>query len=51
MVLCVGSFKGGVAAGDVNEELQQLSALRLLVHSDSDVWVLLSEVNCSVCTT
>ncbi|KAI7801702.1 hypothetical protein IRJ41_017591, partial [Triplophysa rosa] len=44
----IGSFKNGVAAGDVDEELQQLSAIRLLVHSDSDVWVLLSEVSCSV---
>ncbi|KAA0709593.1 Alpha-1,3-mannosyl-glycoprotein 4-beta-N-acetylglucosaminyltransferase B [Triplophysa tibetana] len=44
----MGFFKNGVAAGDVDEELQQLSAIRLLVHSDSDVWVLLSEIQIKV---
>ncbi|XP_052006309.1 alpha-1,3-mannosyl-glycoprotein 4-beta-N-acetylglucosaminyltransferase B-like isoform X2 [Xyrauchen texanus] len=40
----IGSFKNGIAEGDVDVALQQLSAIRLVVHSDSDVWVLLSEV-------
>ncbi|XP_065098858.1 alpha-1,3-mannosyl-glycoprotein 4-beta-N-acetylglucosaminyltransferase B [Paramisgurnus dabryanus] len=40
----IGSFKNGLAAGDVDQDLEQLSAIRLLVHTDSDVWVLLSEI-------
>ncbi|XP_067237801.1 alpha-1,3-mannosyl-glycoprotein 4-beta-N-acetylglucosaminyltransferase B-like isoform X2 [Chanodichthys erythropterus] len=39
----IGSFKNGVAEGEVDGALEELSAMRLLVHSDSDVWVLLSE--------
>lgn len=45
LTMFVGSFKNGVAEGEVDGALEELSAMRLLVHSDSDVWVLLSEVN------
>ncbi|KAF3837738.1 hypothetical protein F7725_009506 [Dissostichus mawsoni] len=38
-----GAFVDGLAAGDIEESLQPISALRLLVHSDADVWALLSE--------
>uniref|UniRef100_A0A8C1V4F8 Zgc:154054 n=1 Tax=Cyprinus carpio TaxID=7962 RepID=A0A8C1V4F8_CYPCA len=41
----IGSFKNGVAEGEVDGALGEIAAIRLLVHSDSDVWVLLSEVN------
>ncbi|KTF98225.1 hypothetical protein cypCar_00042457 [Cyprinus carpio] len=41
----IGSFKNGVAEGEVDGALGEIAAMRLLVHSDSDVWVLLSEVN------
>uniref|UniRef100_A0A671RMX7 Alpha-1,3-mannosyl-glycoprotein 4-beta-N-acetylglucosaminyltransferase B-like n=1 Tax=Sinocyclocheilus anshuiensis TaxID=1608454 RepID=A0A671RMX7_9TELE len=41
----VRSFKNGVAEGEVDGALGEIVAIRLLVHSDSDVWVLLSEVN------
>ncbi|XP_051513699.1 alpha-1,3-mannosyl-glycoprotein 4-beta-N-acetylglucosaminyltransferase B-like isoform X2 [Myxocyprinus asiaticus] len=40
----IGSFKNGIAEGDVDGALQKLSAIRLMVYSDSDVWVLLSEI-------
>eukprot|EP00064_Thunnus_orientalis_P009849 superscaffoldBa00001276_g9875 len=40
----IGAFENGVAAGKIEEALQPISALRLVVHSDSDVWALLSEV-------
>lgn len=39
-----GAFENGVAEGQVEEALQPISALRLVVHSDSDVWAVLSEV-------
>ena len=42
----VGCFVDGVAEGQIDAQMQPISALRLLVHSDSDVWVLLSEVSC-----
>ena len=43
--LCVwGGFEDGVAEGEIEEALQPISALRLVVHSDSDVWALLTEV-------
>jgi len=45
MFVFVGSFENGVAEGEVNGALEEIAAMRLLVHSDSDVWVLLSEVN------
>ncbi|XP_067454655.1 alpha-1,3-mannosyl-glycoprotein 4-beta-N-acetylglucosaminyltransferase B-like isoform X1 [Thunnus thynnus] len=40
----IGAFENGVAAGKIEEALQPISALRLVVHSDSDVWALLSEI-------
>ncbi|XP_073676873.1 alpha-1,3-mannosyl-glycoprotein 4-beta-N-acetylglucosaminyltransferase B [Garra rufa] len=40
----IGSFKNGVAEGEVDGALGEIAAMRLLVHSDSDVWVLLSEI-------
>uniref|UniRef100_A0A8D0DAA0 Zgc:154054 n=1 Tax=Sander lucioperca TaxID=283035 RepID=A0A8D0DAA0_SANLU len=47
---CVsGAFENGVAEGEIKEVLQPISALRLLVHSDADVWALLSEVCVCVC--
>lgn len=43
--VCVsGAFENGVAEGEVEEALQPIAALRLVVHSDSDVWAALSEV-------
>ncbi|XP_071313175.1 alpha-1,3-mannosyl-glycoprotein 4-beta-N-acetylglucosaminyltransferase B-like isoform X2 [Trachinotus anak] len=42
--IIIGAFENGVAEGEVEVELQPISALRLVVHSDSDVWALLSEV-------
>ncbi|KAM9741226.1 alpha-1,3-mannosyl-glycoprotein 4-beta-N-acetylglucosaminyltransferase B isoform 1-T1 [Menidia menidia] len=44
----VGAFQNGAAEGEIGDELQPVSALRLVVHSDSDVWVLLSEVHIKV---
>ncbi|XP_023133630.1 alpha-1,3-mannosyl-glycoprotein 4-beta-N-acetylglucosaminyltransferase B-like isoform X2 [Amphiprion ocellaris] len=40
----VGEFENGVAEGEVEEALQPVSAVRLVVRSDSDVWAVLSEV-------
>ncbi|GLD72214.1 alpha-1,3-mannosyl-glycoprotein 4-beta-N-acetylglucosaminyltransferase B-like protein [Lates japonicus] len=40
----IGAFENGVAEGEIEEALQPISALRLVVHSDADVWALLSEV-------
>lgn len=43
--LCVsGAFENGLAEGGIEEVLQPISALRLVVQSDADVWALLSEV-------
>uniref|UniRef100_A0A7N8YKC5 Alpha-1,3-mannosyl-glycoprotein 4-beta-N-acetylglucosaminyltransferase B-like n=1 Tax=Mastacembelus armatus TaxID=205130 RepID=A0A7N8YKC5_9TELE len=42
--IIIGAFENGVAEGKIEEALQPISALRLVVRSDSDVWVLLSEV-------
>uniref|UniRef100_A0A3Q0T7D8 Zgc:154054 n=1 Tax=Amphilophus citrinellus TaxID=61819 RepID=A0A3Q0T7D8_AMPCI len=39
-----GEFENGVAEGEIDAALQPVSALRLVIHSDSDVWALLSEV-------
>uniref|UniRef100_A0A4W4DQZ5 Alpha-1,3-mannosyl-glycoprotein 4-beta-N-acetylglucosaminyltransferase B n=1 Tax=Electrophorus electricus TaxID=8005 RepID=A0A4W4DQZ5_ELEEL len=39
----ISSFVNGVAEGVIDTALHELDAMRLLVHSDSDVWVLLSE--------
>ncbi|XP_041847167.1 alpha-1,3-mannosyl-glycoprotein 4-beta-N-acetylglucosaminyltransferase A-like isoform X2 [Melanotaenia boesemani] len=44
----IGVFENGVAEGKVEDALQPISALRLVVHSDSDVWALLSEVHIQV---
>ncbi|XP_078117113.1 alpha-1,3-mannosyl-glycoprotein 4-beta-N-acetylglucosaminyltransferase B isoform X2 [Sander vitreus] len=42
--IIIGAFENGVAEGEIKEVLQPISALRLLVHSDADVWALLSEI-------
>ncbi|KAM6953356.1 alpha-1,3-mannosyl-glycoprotein 4-beta-N-acetylglucosaminyltransferase B-like [Aplochiton taeniatus] len=42
--IVVGSFEDGVAKGEIDVGMQPISALRLMVHSDSEVWVLLSEI-------
>ncbi|XP_042181640.1 alpha-1,3-mannosyl-glycoprotein 4-beta-N-acetylglucosaminyltransferase B isoform X3 [Oncorhynchus tshawytscha] len=42
--IVIGSFVDGMAEGQIDAQMQPISALRLLVHSDSDVWVLLSEI-------
>uniref|UniRef100_A0A667YYB8 Zgc:154054 n=1 Tax=Myripristis murdjan TaxID=586833 RepID=A0A667YYB8_9TELE len=50
--VCVCMFQDGIAEGQIEAALQPISALRLVVQSDSDVWVLLSEVSsqcASVC--
>ncbi|XP_059202475.1 alpha-1,3-mannosyl-glycoprotein 4-beta-N-acetylglucosaminyltransferase A-like isoform X2 [Centropristis striata] len=44
----IGSFENGVAEGVIEDALQPVSALRLVVHSDSDVWALLSEIDIKV---
>ncbi|KAF7643349.1 hypothetical protein LDENG_00241120, partial [Lucifuga dentata] len=41
--IIIGMFEDGVAQGQIEAELQPIRALRLVVQSDSDVWVLLSE--------
>ncbi|XP_031442658.1 alpha-1,3-mannosyl-glycoprotein 4-beta-N-acetylglucosaminyltransferase B-like [Clupea harengus] len=42
--IVIGSFVNGLAEGVLDAAVQELTALRLLVHTDSDVWVLLSEM-------
>lgn len=42
--IIIGAFEDGKAEGEVEEVLQPISALRLVVHSDADVWALLSEI-------
>ncbi|KAM9511639.1 alpha-1,3-mannosyl-glycoprotein 4-beta-N-acetylglucosaminyltransferase B-like isoform 2-T2 [Salvelinus alpinus] len=42
--IVIGCFVDGVAEGQIDAQMQPISALRLLVHSDSDMWVLLSEI-------
>ncbi|XP_023184637.1 alpha-1,3-mannosyl-glycoprotein 4-beta-N-acetylglucosaminyltransferase B-like isoform X1 [Xiphophorus maculatus] len=44
----IGEFYNGVAEGEIAEVLQPISALRLVVQSDSDVWALLSEIHIKV---
>ncbi|XP_070959645.1 alpha-1,3-mannosyl-glycoprotein 4-beta-N-acetylglucosaminyltransferase B-like isoform X1 [Oncorhynchus clarkii lewisi] len=44
IVMFVGCFVDGVAEGQIDAQMQPISALRLLVQSDSDMWVLLSEI-------
>ncbi|KAF5896251.1 alpha-1,3-mannosyl-glycoprotein 4-beta-N-acetylglucosaminyltransferase B-like, partial [Clarias magur] len=41
--IVIGSFINGLAEGPIVEELHDLEAMRLLVHSASDSWVALSE--------
>ncbi|XP_008298427.1 alpha-1,3-mannosyl-glycoprotein 4-beta-N-acetylglucosaminyltransferase B [Stegastes partitus] len=42
--IVIGKFENGVAEGEIEEALQPVSALRLVVQSNSDVWAVLSEV-------
>ncbi|XP_075994801.1 alpha-1,3-mannosyl-glycoprotein 4-beta-N-acetylglucosaminyltransferase B [Genypterus blacodes] len=42
--IIIGMFEDGIAEGLIGAELQPVSALRLVVRSDSGVWVLLSEI-------
>ncbi|XP_070818438.1 alpha-1,3-mannosyl-glycoprotein 4-beta-N-acetylglucosaminyltransferase B [Chaetodon trifascialis] len=42
--IIVGAFENGVAKGEIEDTLQPISALRLVVQSDADVWALLSEI-------
>ncbi|KAM3613429.1 uncharacterized protein V6R79_025996 [Siganus canaliculatus] len=44
----IGEFKDGIAEGHIEEALQPVSALRLVVQSDADVWALLSEIHIKV---
>ncbi|XP_068182114.1 alpha-1,3-mannosyl-glycoprotein 4-beta-N-acetylglucosaminyltransferase B-like [Antennarius striatus] len=46
--IIIGAFENGAAEGDVDDALQPLSALRLVVQSDADVWALLSEIHIQV---
>ncbi|XP_039670331.1 alpha-1,3-mannosyl-glycoprotein 4-beta-N-acetylglucosaminyltransferase A isoform X2 [Perca fluviatilis] len=46
--ITIGAFENGVAEGEIEEALQPISALRLVVHSDADVWALLSEIHIAV---
>ncbi|XP_030251273.1 alpha-1,3-mannosyl-glycoprotein 4-beta-N-acetylglucosaminyltransferase B isoform X1 [Sparus aurata] len=41
--IIVGAFENGLAEHDIEEALQPISAVRLVVQSDADVWALLSE--------
>lgn len=46
--LIVGSFNGfGLAEGTVDNRIGKLRELRLHVHSESENWVILSEVSCN----
>ncbi|XP_024918975.1 alpha-1,3-mannosyl-glycoprotein 4-beta-N-acetylglucosaminyltransferase B isoform X2 [Cynoglossus semilaevis] len=44
----VGAFEDGLAAGQIENGLQPIWALRLVVHASSDVWTLLSEIHIEV---
>ncbi|XP_058505244.1 alpha-1,3-mannosyl-glycoprotein 4-beta-N-acetylglucosaminyltransferase B-like [Solea solea] len=44
----VGEFVDGVATGTIEDVLQPVSALRLVVHSNSDVWTVMSEIHIKV---
>ncbi|XP_014878629.1 alpha-1,3-mannosyl-glycoprotein 4-beta-N-acetylglucosaminyltransferase B-like [Poecilia latipinna] len=46
--IVIDEFYNGVAEGEIDEVLQPISALRLVVHSNSDVWALLSEIHIKV---
>ncbi|KAM3842890.1 alpha-1,3-mannosyl-glycoprotein 4-beta-N-acetylglucosaminyltransferase B, partial [Diretmus argenteus] len=41
--IIIDAFQDGVADGQIDAELQPISAIRLVVQAESDVWVLLSE--------
>ncbi|MCI4379656.1 hypothetical protein PGIGA_G00230750 [Pangasianodon gigas] len=40
----IGSFVNGIAEGPIDEALRDIDAMRLVVHSSSDAWVILSEI-------
>ncbi|XP_042685663.1 alpha-1,3-mannosyl-glycoprotein 4-beta-N-acetylglucosaminyltransferase-like protein MGAT4D isoform X1 [Centrocercus urophasianus] len=42
--LKIGAFENGVAEGNIDPSVGEILAIRLLVHSDSPVWAILSEV-------
>ncbi|XP_026213471.1 glyco_transf_54 domain-containing protein [Anabas testudineus] len=46
--ITIGAFQNGLAEGEIEEALQPVSALRLVVHSNSDVWAVLSEIHIKV---
>ncbi|XP_069387960.1 alpha-1,3-mannosyl-glycoprotein 4-beta-N-acetylglucosaminyltransferase A-like isoform X2 [Paralichthys olivaceus] len=46
--IIIGGFENGVAEGEIEEALQPVSALRLVVQSDSTVWALLSEIHIKI---
>ncbi|MCJ8733763.1 hypothetical protein PDJAM_G00227330 [Pangasius djambal] len=41
----IGSFANGIAEGPIDEALRNIDAMRLVVHSSLDAWVVLSEVS------
>ncbi|NXJ04995.1 MGT4B acetylglucosaminyltransferase, partial [Odontophorus gujanensis] len=42
--LKIGAFQNGIAEGSIEPSIGEILAIRLLVHSDSPVWAILSEV-------
>ncbi|XP_018601852.1 alpha-1,3-mannosyl-glycoprotein 4-beta-N-acetylglucosaminyltransferase B isoform X2 [Scleropages formosus] len=42
--IVIGAFVNGVAEGTIDPLMEKISAIRLVIHSDSDVWALLSEI-------
>uniref|UniRef100_A0A452IFJ3 Uncharacterized protein n=1 Tax=Gopherus agassizii TaxID=38772 RepID=A0A452IFJ3_9SAUR len=42
----IGSFSKGVAEGEVDPSFGPLEAIRLVIQTDSPVWIILSEVTC-----
>ncbi|XP_017330065.1 alpha-1,3-mannosyl-glycoprotein 4-beta-N-acetylglucosaminyltransferase B-like [Ictalurus punctatus] len=42
--IVIGSFVNGIAEGPIDEALHDLEGMRLIVHSTSDAWVVLSEI-------
>ncbi|OXB62932.1 hypothetical protein ASZ78_006867 [Callipepla squamata] len=47
----IGAFQNGIAEGSIDPSLGEILAIRLLIHSDSPVWAILSEVSPSVKAT
>lgn len=43
-MLYLGAFENGIAEGNIDPPVGEILAIRLLVHSDSPVWAILSEV-------